>query len=588
VPVPEDVGTFVGKADSSRELYFYRPSYEVQNVPRIASPAGHKPEPITLARPPGELLSDYQWSPDSATLMAITYSSKDEQLRCWLLPLSGAAPRELKVEVPELTGFYRQSFDRSCRRLLFVAKDSSGQHSCFVASVSLEQGKIIGPANRLCPAGSPNPIWSPDGSRLVVVKEGKLWLVSPDGKEWSELPFKTESVNSPSWSPDGSQIAFMTFPGTRATLHVVPAKGGEPRTIYTWPGEEYKWDWAADGKSVTVVADGVLRNLSIAEGQTKDLLNLKELGFSGVNWLGWSPDGQRLAFYAVGSNKERDELFVMGAQDRTPRKLATEDRWPTRWVFGWSPDSQHIAYTYEDRVKKRPAGVLYRFDADDALKNVAAGAIPAMPVAERKPAEPKAATQAEPITGPVFTDNFDNGPSKHWRFQDFPDQELPPGHTVENGQLVLANARAYLDGLDWTDYIVTVRICMKEAVAFGEGVFGIVARTTPSNFGSGRMDNYSLYVACTNNAPVSLLLHMNYTDDSNTLRHDRLSRSAYSIVRDRWYTLTFEVRGQHLRGYLDGKLMVEATDARLSKGGVWLNTYKARALFDDFSVRQLP
>jgi hypothetical protein len=60
------------------------------------------------------------------------------------------------------------------------------------------------------------------------------------------------------------------------------------------------------------------------------------------------------------------------------------------------------------------------------------------------------------------------------------------------------------------------------------------------------------------------------------------------MVPDRWYTLEFEVRGQQLRGYLDGKLMVEATDERLPRGGIWLSAWRAKVLFDDFSVRQLP
>ncbi len=589
VPVPDEVGTFVGKADTGRELYFYRPSYEVEYAPRIASPAGRGFKPVTLARPPG-VPSECQWSPDSATLTAITWDSEDKHIRCWLLPLSGDAPRELKLEAPELTDIEPLVFDRSCRQLLLCATDKNGEFSYFVAQVSLEQGKTLGPAHRLCPFGSrPNPIWSPDGSRLVVEKEGQLWLVSPDGKEWSEVSPKIGAPNSPSWSPDGSYLAFVTFPSTKATLHVVPAKGGERRTLYTWPGKQHKWDWTADGKSITVVSDGVVHKVPITGGQGEEILNLKALGYGDVDWLGWSPDGQWLAFYATGSAKERDELFVMGAQERTSRKVATEDRWPTRWSFGWSPDSRHIAYQYEDRVKKRPAGVLYRLDTDEALKRVVEGAVPATPIAKREPNAINTPAQTEPIPGPVFTDNFDSGPSKHWLFQDSPEMGLGPGrHAVENGELMLSHARACLYGIDWTDYVVTVRVCMKESVASGEAVFGITARETPSQFGSSRKDRYSLLCLYVNNTPRYLLLDLNYADASDTLRLGRLSQSPCSLVRDKWYTLAFEIRGQHLRGYLDGKLVIEATDARLSKGGVMLNTYKARALFDDFSVRQLP
>jgi len=61
-----------------------------------------------------------------------------------------------------------------------------------------------------------------------------------------------------------------------------------------------------------------------------------------------------------------------------------------------------------------------------------------------------------------------------------------------------------------------------------------------------------------------------------------------SIAEGKWYALEFEVRGQRLRGYLDGKLVIEAPDARWPKGGVWLSDWRACVHFDDFSVRQLP
>jgi pectate lyase len=85
-----------------------------------------------------------------------------------------------------------------------------------------------------------------------------------------------------------------------------------------------------------------------------------------------------------------------------------------------------------------------------------------------------------------------------------------------------------------------------------------------------------------------LWLGINYADASDALRNSMLNRSPCSIVQDKWYTLEFEVRGQHLRGYLDGKLMIEATDERLPKGGVGLTAWRSRVLVDDFSVRLLP
>jgi hypothetical protein len=198
---------------------------------------------------------------------------------------------------------------------------------------------------------------------------------------------------------------------------------------------------------------------------------------------------------------------------------------------------------------------------------------------------PTNAPPAEPAIGAIFTDDFNNGPSKHWRFQDLPDTGWGAGrHAVENGELLLSHSRACLDLHSWSDYVVSVRVCLKEMMDKREGAFfGIAVRSTPSGFGSARRDRYDLGAF----AGGYFWLGINYADASDTLRHGTLNRANSPIVPDKWCTLELEVRGQQLRGYLDGKLVIQARDDRLSKGGLWIGSGGARALFDDFSVRQL-
>jgi Tol biopolymer transport system component len=603
----------VVKTGASRDLYFYRPSYEIRSVPRIISFDGGQSKSISLGSLP-DVPMFCQWSPDGGILVAFTWRH-DEQVRCWLLPVRGGAARELKVDAAGLRTVSPVNFDPTCKRVLFYATAQDGQEGYFVAPVSLEQGQVTGAARRLFSTDWGMPVWAPDGSRLAVRKEGRLWFVSSDGQEWSQPSPDLVSFGDVSWSPEGTHLGFVTVLEARAILHVVAAKGGAPIAVHTWPGKGSAWDWTVDGKSVTVVADGILRDVPMAGAEGKEWLRLKDLGYADVDWLGWSPDGQRLAFHAVGSPQDRDELFAITVQDRTPRKLTTQDQWSTRWGFTWSTDGRSIAYNCEDRVKVRRAGVLYRFAADEALKKVTAEAPPAGLDAEKKPpmqdslkrweekALPGATTAAEkavgsvttpaadPIRGPVFTDNFDNGPSKHWYLIRTTQPGLPPKHDVENGELVLTHASARLDGpdgIDWTNYVVKVRVSIKEAILAGEAVVGIQTRTTPSHFGIRNMDRYTLLIVCVGSVPSSLWLGRTYRDAANNGRQVQLGTAPCRLTRDQWCTLEFEVRGQRLRGFLDGKLVMEATDAVLAKGGIWLSAWKARAHFDDFSVRQLP
>jgi hypothetical protein len=45
---------------------------------------------------------------------------------------------------------------------------------------------------------------------------------------------------------------------------------------------------------------------------------------------------------------------------------------------------------------------------------------------------------------------------------------------------------------------------------------------------------------------------------------------------------------EYLKGLTGLPRLELGTDARLPKGSVWLNAWRAKGLFDDFSVRLLP
>ena len=53
-----------------------------------------------------------------------------------------------------------------------------------------------------------------------------------------------------------------------------------------------------------------------------------------------------------------------------------------------------------------------------------------------------------------------------------------------------------------------------------------------------------------------------------------------------WYALRLEVNGTALRAYLNGTLVIQATDTTHASGRVGLVTYKAAAQFDDYVAYQ--
>jgi hypothetical protein len=56
---------------------------------------------------------------------------------------------------------------------------------------------------------------------------------------------------------------------------------------------------------------------------------------------------------------------------------------------------------------------------------------------------------------------------------------------------------------------------------------------------------------------------------------------------DRWYTIRLEMVGPSLKGYLDGELVLSATDHTFSRGKIGLSTFETWAKFDDVKVIDL-
>ncbi|MCX5644442.1 MAG: hypothetical protein NTZ17_07125 [Phycisphaerae bacterium] len=594
---PEAAGRFVGKSLDGKKLCFYRSAFDPRAICRIVPVSGGPAldgGPVAL-----EASEDVRfWSPDSASL-AVLRMDQRARPSLWSTRLPGGDRVQFNLQpLGAGPGPFLLSLSPDGRKLFYLALRPTGQGGreliFYVVPISLKEGRTTGPAVLILNKEWQNQsggmlrsdrvgLWSPDGTRIAAPRESEqgheLWVLSADGSTPVRIAQTPDGLATRlRWSPDGRMIAFNLSAPEREILQVIPCEGGTAKTVLTMPkGQAVAFSWAPDSKEIVAAYDGTISSLSLTGGGPRVIARLQEAGYESASWVCWSPDGQRLAFYGerVG---EPGRLCLLAPS--TGKIVPLESSPKKAWSFAWSPDSKMISCTSEEAQKTRPAGVIRELEIAAALQKVA-------PVAEKKATTSKAAAKVEPIAGPVFTDNFDNGLSKHWRFWEGKKELGPPAaYAVENGQLLLSNSGAHLDGIDWSDYVVKVRVCIKEAVASGEGVFAIEVRTTPSPFGA--RDRYTLVLTCVDGNPAFLALGACYNDSSKKLQHAVWKNVGYSFVRDQWYTVELEVRGQQVRGYLDGKLVIEATDARLSKGGIWLTAWRTRVLLDDFSVRQLP
>ena len=143
-------------------------------------------------------------------------------------------------------------------------------------------------------------------------------------------------IASPRFSPDGKQIAFLTvrsdFVHDRydATLRVIAAAGGEPRTLVSGIRELQMPRWSPDGRTLAFLGGVGTRKAQIytvaAAGGTAT-----ELGDApnGVEQYAWSPDGRTIAYVtpddsplSAGDRRTHHDLFTIHDDDYLVKKAA--------------------------------------------------------------------------------------------------------------------------------------------------------------------------------------------------------------------------------------------------------------------------
>ena len=171
-------------------------------------------------------------------------------------------------------------------------------------------------------SGDIDPVWSPDGSRLVFSssRTGNRTLWSAGSRMEQPTPLTTGVAidERPAFSPDGQQIAFVSDRSGRRGVWIVSADGGSPRLV--------------------------------AHADVVDTLS-------------WSPDGRRLVYATpIG---DAPGLMIMDVADGTTTRLPTP---AAAAAPAWSRDNV-IAYV-------EPRGARWRVCPVDSTRRTRVDASP--------------------------------------------------------------------------------------------------------------------------------------------------------------------------------------------------------------------
>lgn len=196
---------------------------------------------------------------------------------------------------------------QSPAELAFSDLTTGGDTELFLARLDGTARRALTSAPEVIEAA---PAWSPDG-RLVAFSAhagGNLWnlmLLNPDTgdlRAFSEGPVDLD----PAWSPDGSRLAYASHFGVGGQVDV-------------------------SALSVAPVEGLGARPILLLEDATR-----------AIRHPTWSPDGGAIVF-AVSSDSAGGELYRVGAEGASPRRLFAHAGWDDVDP-AWSPDGRRIAF----------------------------------------------------------------------------------------------------------------------------------------------------------------------------------------------------------------------------------------------------
>lgn len=229
------------------------------------------------------------------------------------------------------------------------------------------------------------------------------------------------------------------------------------------------------------------------------------------------------------------------------------------------------------RVRLESVGTLHRLLIDGRLILDADASGPthgrAVLTTDRAQAEFDNVTVSPTLMSTMYTTGFETGPGP-WTRSALGFWNLTvDSSTVYSQSSIAGDARASI-GVPTDDQIVRVRARL-DTFATPNGTqerwFGVMARHVDDR------NHYLLALSNTNTVSLRRVVNGNVTT---------LASAKYAVLPATWYQLRLDAVGDALRAYVNGALLLEATDDALSSGNSGLAMFKAATDYDDFLAYQ--
>ncbi len=238
---------------------------------------------------------DYpQLSPDGKTLLV--QSNQTGQLSVWTMDLEG---RFLSRLSPGLEREPQARWSPDGTRIAYV-RDGK----LFLQPVGSMSGLDTG-----VPSGTVD--WSRDGKRIVIGTPGgpnEIRIYDVEARTVRDVTALHKDMDYPTFSPDGKTVAFQLQRGPIREVWLVPAEGGAARPL-TKDLEDSHPTWSpTDPDTILFLRDHKrLATVSASTGKVT-LLPWTPAGSYVLDYPSWSPDGRRIYFSV---NRKVGDIYAL-------------------------------------------------------------------------------------------------------------------------------------------------------------------------------------------------------------------------------------------------------------------------------------
>ena len=178
-----------------------------------------------------------------------------------------------------------------------------------------------------------DPIWSPDGRRILFTDRYRFFVMAVDGSSLRairnadpDVPDGTPNRPPAAWSPDSKRIVYLS-----GGLYVMNLDGTGRRNL-TGGLRVFSFAPSPDWRQIAIAADdGRIRDIYVLDADGGNLRKLTSARRVVNDDPQWSPDGRRLSFSRrTGSLGAASDIYVIDVDGSGERNLtrspATNDR----------------------------------------------------------------------------------------------------------------------------------------------------------------------------------------------------------------------------------------------------------------------